>query len=139
MNLKAIYKTHLRSSIVNASSFNNQRKICYAGAKYHTVYESTGEIWFSTSTDNGSTWTDETLLSDGSGFNRQPSIAVRQSRDVGQSYLSVVWERHEGEFSDILVRYLQSNGTWTTSTVLWNGVIDQDCEGATPSMAANSV
>ena len=131
----ARYKAPQRSSDSRASGLNPQRAITYANGKYHVVYPSGGDIWYLASTDNGGTWSQDMLLSDESGLNRQPSIAVRQSRAGGQSYLAVIWERYDGEYSDISVRYLESNSTWSSASVIWNGLMDQDCEGATPAMA----
>ncbi len=90
----ANYKLHLGSSVSTASGCGNQRKTCYSLDRYHLVYESAGEIWYCNSTDDGSTWSKEVRLSDGSGLNRQPSIAC-DPKAGAFPYVAVVWEKYE--------------------------------------------
>ena len=77
---------HMRASSSTATGPNTQRKICFIAGKYHAVFESMGEIWYTQSTD-GSTWDREIRLSDGSGRNRQPALGPDQSWDLQSDYL----------------------------------------------------
>ncbi|MBC6952489.1 hypothetical protein DWB58_31655, partial [candidate division KSB1 bacterium] len=67
-----------------------QRKLAYtsyAPAKFHLVYEDVGEIYYTFSTDNGTTWSNEILLSSSDGNNKYPSIAAYQNK------IYVIWQR----------------------------------------------
>jgi hypothetical protein len=89
----ALYKAHLGSSNSSATSSNNQRKMVYYNGKSYLVYESGGEIWLTSSVDDGATWSNEIRLSDGYGNNSQPSIdAFKMGSGSSNDGLSVVWQ-----------------------------------------------
>jgi hypothetical protein len=75
-NVTAKYKGHRASSLASATGTTSQRRLVrdYAD-RLHLVYESAGEVWYTRSTDNGSSWTAEILLSSGLGNSLSPSIA----------------------------------------------------------------
>ncbi|MBI3004054.1 MAG: T9SS type A sorting domain-containing protein [Ignavibacteriales bacterium] len=85
----AKYKAYQASSYGDATGYNNQRKmdvhVVGSNTIHHIVYESGGDIWYSTST-NGATWTNEILVSDGLSNSHNPSIAVSSSGTV-----AIVW------------------------------------------------
>ncbi len=91
-------KGHRTSNVVSALSANSQRKLVtnQTGTQYHLIYESNGEIWYTKSTDEGSTWSVEELVSAGSikgkGF---PAIAINQNN----GYLYACWQRDLGNGS----------------------------------------
>jgi hypothetical protein len=89
-DVKARLKLRLGSNNAAATSANGQRKLVYtsyAPAKFHLVYESAGEIYYTFSTDNGATWSNEIMLSANDGNNKYPSIAAYQNK------VYVIWQR----------------------------------------------
>lgn len=89
-DVKARVKLRLGSSLSNATATNGQRKLVYtsyAPAKFHLVYESAAEIYYTFSTDNGATWSNEIMLSSSDGNNKYPSIAAYQNK------IYVIWQR----------------------------------------------
>ncbi len=114
-NIRAIFKQRLASSSQIATATNNQRKICYLNGKHHMIYESGGEIWYTTSVDGG-TWGAEFRISDGGGNNRHASLAINKNANFTGTLLGVVWESNGGQ---ILIRRLEaSNMTWSTQEVI---------------------
>jgi hypothetical protein len=105
----ANYKLHLGSSVSSASGYNNQRKIGYVNNAHRMVYESAGEVWFCSSTDDGANWTPEIRLTGGAGHARQPSLAIQHQYAYGDEQLGVVWEDYDGSSSTICVRRLECN------------------------------
>ncbi len=71
----ANYKGHLTTSIQAATSYGSQRKITkdYNGT-LHMLYASANRIWYTYSTNGGSTWSAEQQIS-GSGTASTPCIA----------------------------------------------------------------
>jgi hypothetical protein len=109
----AQYKQRMASSVQTATASNNQRKMTYFNGAHHVVYESGGEVWYTRSANDGATWSNEVLLSDGSGINKSPSIAVRKGGSQLHPPLGVTWEKFSGGVSDVYLRYLNSDNTWT--------------------------
>lgn len=76
--VKAIYKGRLLSSLANATSAGNQRRLANAqGATlynnvFYLVYESAGKIWLTYTTNGGTSWTNEQYLGDG----KNPTVAA---------------------------------------------------------------
>jgi hypothetical protein len=57
--LKALDNLPARKSIsTQATAYNGSRKLAKNGSNYYLVYESGNQIYFTKSTDNGSTWSD---------------------------------------------------------------------------------
>ncbi len=106
-------KRHVSSIVNTVLSANSQRKVVtdQDGIEYHMVYEDNGEIWYSKSTDEGSTWGVEELVSTGPDKgNEFPSIAINETNDS----LYVVWQRDLGNGSyDIL--FNKRSSTWRTT------------------------
>ncbi|MGH2568422.1 MAG: hypothetical protein ACRDGA_08795, partial [Bacteroidota bacterium] len=121
----ARYKANMGSSTSAATAFNNQRKILYHGGKYHVVYESAGDIWYTTSSDDGATWAAEVRISDGSGMNRHPHIAVNQNTGPDRPYIAATWEKFDAPQSASSV-YLShrdnSTGTWESPLLLFGPI-----------------
>ncbi|MGA2624143.1 MAG: T9SS type A sorting domain-containing protein [Bacteroidota bacterium] len=86
--LYAVYKKHLASSNSTATGPNNQIKIMKNASKFHMVYESGGEIWYTNSTD-GVNWSSEIRLSDGGGSYKNPSLSCYSVS--GYDYIQVIW------------------------------------------------
>ncbi len=111
ITLSALFKTHLRSSVNTATGDNAQRKIVRGSSgTYHLVYESAGDIWYTSSTD-GTNWGDERLVSDGSGDNHSPSIAVDRHDDV-----IIVYQKGNSSdgVKDAMLRVKDSSGVWNS-------------------------
>ncbi|NIX02340.1 MAG: hypothetical protein GWN13_29705 [Phycisphaerae bacterium] len=110
-------KGHLKSNFNTALSANSQRKVVtnQDGTEFHMVYEDNGEIWYSKSTDEGSSWGVEELLSIGPDKgNAYPSVAINE----GDGSLYVAWQRDLGNGSyDILFNKRSSSGWGTPKTV----------------------
>ena len=88
----ALYKAHLYSTSLTATSSNNQRKIVqstYTGGLWAMVYVSSNQIWACRSTDGtGTSWASETLISDDAGYiDGYPSISTEGN------VASIVWQR----------------------------------------------
>jgi len=91
---RAVYKGHLASSVARATGYNNGRRVAKSGSTLHLVYEDNGEIWFTSSSDNGQHWSQDMRLSPAryteAGGNQHtfahPSIVYSYSQ------LYVTWE-----------------------------------------------
>ncbi len=94
--VKARYKGHLISSSNNATEWNGQRKLVNWGGVYHLVYQSAGDIWYSSSTDNGATWIPEQKVSENlEGIQRlNPAIDVISDGSVFVVYEILVDSTH---------------------------------------------
>lgn len=106
-----------KSTSINATAYNGSRKLAKNGNNLYLVYESGNQIYFTKSTNDGSSWSDPlTRLSDGFGLNNYPCITERSGK------LYVVWQRKTGTNTyDILFRYF--NGTsWETIKTVTSGV-----------------
>ncbi|MDZ7289193.1 MAG: S8 family serine peptidase [candidate division KSB1 bacterium] len=115
--LKTLDELGTRKSIsALATAYNGSRKLVKNGSTYYLVYESGNQIYFTKSTDNGSTWSDPPArLSDGFMQNNFPCIAERSGN------LYVVWQRKNGSTHDILYRSYAS-GAWSSIQALASGV-----------------
>ncbi len=92
----ATYKAHLASNSTAALSSNSQRKIVKWGTT-HLVYCSAGDIWYTRSTDNGTTWGAEEKVSTTYPQNYQwlnPAIDVDGSGTVFIAYECVLDATH---------------------------------------------
>ena len=96
---------HLRSNSTLSTTYNNQRKMVYASTTYHMVYEDEGEIYYTTSTDNGATWSTEIFVSDGSGTNKYPAL------DFINQIVIVLWQQELSGSGKIFMRRKYS-GVW---------------------------
>jgi hypothetical protein len=84
-NLQALYKAHLGSNTLQATTGNTGRKVAIFDGKTYAVYTSAGCIWFIK--NDGSGWSDEYPI-DISGNAKNPSITT--TNQGGCVY--VVWE-----------------------------------------------
>ena len=109
------------SSISSASGLTSQRKMIYTYTSgywtLHTVYESGGEIWYTKSTNNGSTWSAEMRLSRGSGTAHNPSISeVYELSTYGYVVWVDVTNRPGATGYDINARKFNlSTGAWSAT------------------------
>ena len=123
-NLKGRLASGLSGAIVN----NNQRKMVYdENGNYHLVYEDNGEIYYTTSTDNGATWSKDLRLSDGNGYNLSPSI----DKFWNNGQVVVVWQK---ESNAILMRRKAVSSWQAIQTVA--GVSAPSSFRATPAVIA---
>ncbi len=87
----ANYKGHLISNATTGFSSNSQRKVVRTDdGKQHMVYESMNQVWYTYSTDGGSTWLQEQKV-DYLGANCK-SASIAQSND-GLNKVYVVYQR----------------------------------------------
>ena len=73
------YKGHLSSMGEQPPSARpSQRKVAIDAqtGTYHCVYPSNGDVYYTSSTNRGQTWSKELLISSGDGLSADPSIAV---------------------------------------------------------------
>ncbi len=126
----ANYKGHLISNSQSATSLGSQRKIAkdYNGT-LHMVYVSLDKVWYTYSTDGGSTWSAEERIS-GSGSASEPCIAASGGSVNNDVYF--VWQETSGSTNYL---YIRSLNTITTPTIL-----DSDASSVTlqPSIAVSS-
>lgn len=107
----AKYAWHLHSGSAVATTYNNQRKMVYDGANYHLVYESSGEIYYTYSNDNGNTWSNELIISDNNGGNKYPSI------DIVNQIVVVVWQQEFPSTGRICMRRKTAGG-WQAQQIV---------------------
>lgn len=104
----ANYKAHLGSSVLSATESGNQRKIVKDGnGKLHLVYVSLNKVYYSSSTDNGATWSVDLQIS-GSGTASTPSIATSGGWD-DEVYFT--WQEIQGSTKTVYVKSLNSIST----------------------------
>jgi hypothetical protein len=110
-----LYKAHMLSDIeeIFPTQRCNQRRIDRDElGVYHAVYESAGEIWYTQSTDGGSTWSPEELVSEYNyEIDRPTPGAINPSIAVLDSCVYVVYY----EDGDIYLRS-RYKGTWDPSS-----------------------
>jgi hypothetical protein len=111
LQLPALSAPHLQSYTSDVTGTNNQRKLARdSSGTLYLAYESEGDIWYTTSANNGATWSAERLISAGTTNNSYPCITQRN----GDVY--VVWQRSEGgTYWDIGYRRASD----TTSSIQW--------------------
>ncbi|MBX2992839.1 MAG: S8 family serine peptidase [Bacteroidetes bacterium] len=117
---------HLKSTSPSATGNNNQQKIAraYPGQQRHfMVFESGGDIYLSKSTNGGSTWLPELLVSQGNGQYANPSIEdIYYSFFEGPTHESyIVWEENPVGANGYRIwsrRRNNLNDTWGPITLL---------------------
>jgi len=107
-DVKARYKAHLGTNSTVATAYNNQRKLVYDGTTYHLIYESAGEIYYTSSSDNGVTWSNEVLMSDGNGGCKYPAIDVAPG-----GIIVVVWQQEFPSTGKVCMRR-KTAAAWQT-------------------------
>jgi hypothetical protein len=76
LTLSASYKAHLGSGDISGFATNSQRRLVRDDLGwYHAVYASAGSVWYSTSADNGATWTPEIRVNPSGTSGKCPSIS----------------------------------------------------------------
>ncbi len=89
--ITANFKGHLISNATTGFSSNSQRKVVRTdNDQFHMVYESMNQVWYTRSTDGGSTWLQEQKV-DYLGANCK-SASIAQSND-GLNKVYVVYQR----------------------------------------------
>ncbi len=134
----AWYKAHLFSNLpqdIHPTDINSQRKIDVdESGVYHAVYESSNEIWYMKSTDNGSSWSKEELVSDWSGNNHRPCIA---------EFSGTVYITYVGNDDEVVLKKKSGSGQWeyiwggrVFTTSLPNPVVEisNNCPGTRPAV-----
>jgi subtilisin family serine protease len=120
--VNGVLNYHLRSSSPTATSPNNGDRVAYGGGKWHLVYESGGSlgkyIRYTTSTDNGTTWSQEANGTSGErigkiGEGGSPALFVNPNN--GDAY--VVWV--DGP-NLLYSKKLASSSTWSDPVVLYS-------------------
>ncbi len=135
-NIEATYKGHLASNQSHATGYNNGRRMVRDdNGKLHMVYEDNGEIWYTYSTNDGSAWQKEVRLSDGSGNNHYPSIAIGDLNKYHVVWLEIIpgfdkeiIYKKEGQSTEILGGTTKSaahpvvaaNRLYDFAMVVWN-------------------
>jgi len=100
----AKYKAHLYSNSSSVTAPNGQRKIIRDNSgNYHMVYESAGEIFYTKSTDGGTSWSAEKHVSNYAPdppypYNRTPSLTVQDN----PHQVIVVWDASANNPSDLV-------------------------------------
>jgi len=109
--VSANYKGHLLSDNTAGFSSNSQRKfISDANGIKHLVYESQGNVWYTKSTNNGSTWQQEVKLNDDG--TQAKGAAIATSSD---GYLYILYQCDRGIGSNynpaLILSQYSSSGT----------------------------
>lgn len=110
----ANYKGHLISNSTSGLSSNSQRKVVRTDdGKLHMVYESMNQVWYTRSTDGGTTWLPEQKV-DYLGANCK-SASIAQSND-GLNKVYIVYQRDAVAADNypkiILTEFLNGVRTW---------------------------
>ena len=88
------------------------------------LYSYNGEIWFSRSTDNGSTWSPAVLISTNSESSFNPAIAI----DI-EGNINVVWQGHLKDNDGICFsRSTDYGATWSPAEIVSSGLRDRGPE-----------
>ncbi|MBI2428904.1 MAG: S8 family serine peptidase [Ignavibacteriales bacterium] len=95
--IAANYKAHLASNSPSAIAYNSQRKLVKWGT-LHFVYHSAGDVWYTRSTDNGTTWSPEEKVSAGNEGSQRfnPAIDVDGLGTVFVAYECILDGTHRG-------------------------------------------
>jgi len=109
----ASYKAHFGSSSANATSPSSQRKIIRdKNGHFHAVHESANHVWYSRSTNGGTTWSPEVKVSTDVEVEPPLGMTHRNPSLTWQSHplerVLIVWEtqRYEEEWSQ---NYVSAN------------------------------
>ena len=95
-NVTSKYKGHLVSNNSIATGYNNGRRVAVDDfGNIHMVYVDNGAIWYTYSTNGGTTWQPELRLSNRFGNNSQPSICIEGTSPYK---ISVVWQVYDGNY-----------------------------------------
>jgi len=106
---------HLKSTTNRVSAANSQRKLARAAdGTYHLVYEDENLIYYSTSTNNGASWSTEEVLSHYSPSS-YPAIVCQLG------HVFVVWQEYEG-FVEGMHQY-RIRGVWKQPGSSWNEIM----------------
>lgn len=94
-------------------SKNSQRKIDVdSDSVYHMVYESSNDIWYAQSTNSGTNWSPEELVSNGFGYSHRPCIAEHDGR------VYIVYVTGDGE---IELKTRIGFNQWVYVDLSWSG------------------
>jgi subtilisin family serine protease len=117
----AIFTGHFYSASPTALTHNGGRKVWTTpywdgetGAGYRVVYEDNGDIYYTEYLEHPAFpgtyyWTDEILLSDGSGNNKNPAITA----SVDLQRACVVWQQYDPSLNRYHIKYREAqSGTW---------------------------
>jgi hypothetical protein len=121
-----------------ATAFDGQRKLYReSSGKLHEVFASgtitQGEIFYRNSKDDGVTWGNTAMLSDGTGASLAPCIAMRS----GSNNVIVVWQQTNGSNYNVAYRRSTDGGsTWGSITALESNFACAS-PGPLPSVAFN--
>jgi len=112
--VSANYKGHLLSNNSTGFSSNSQRKfISDANGNKHLVYESQGNVWYTKSTNNGSTWLQEVKLNDDGTQAKGATFAYSS----GDGYMYILYQCDQGTWGNpnptlILCQYYYGTLRW---------------------------
>lgn len=107
-SVTAVYKGHRASQHSRATGYNGGRRITRTDdGKLHLVYQDDHKIWYTSSPDNGTSWSKEVCISVGSGDFLYPSIASYGNQ------LHVVWTNPMNDDQPHLIFYAYYNGSWS--------------------------
>ncbi len=127
----ALYKGHLVSSFSSAAGIMSQRKIVTdAAGGIDLFYESGNKGWWTRSTDNGLTWTQEDTLSSASA-SHEPSACA------GGNYVFVTWSEIGSYNGNVCVKRIMPAKPYTTAIRRTIGTFDYSYPGV-PVIAASS-
>ncbi|MBA4313225.1 MAG: hypothetical protein C0417_11410 [Chlorobiaceae bacterium] len=107
IDVSAVFKKHLASSTLSATSQSNQRKIVYYGDNYYSVFVSGGYVWHTKYNDEN--WSSEKLVSSLTNLTaKNPSIAIYWP------YVHFVWEEIVNGWKVVCYRrYDENTSTWS--------------------------
>jgi hypothetical protein len=94
------------------TSFNSVHCLAGSGTTLHLAWydhrDGVDQVWYKRSTDQGTTWSADTALTEGSGMKTDPALAV-----AGDN-VHLVWEDRRGGYnSEVYYRRSTDNGlTW---------------------------
>ena len=103
----AQYKGHLAGNSVTATAYNNGRRVVQTNdGTWHLVYSDANNIYYTTSTDNGQSWSKEEKVNLATGKNTSPSITTNGVT------VAVVWDHDYSFGHQPILRVKISPGLW---------------------------
>lgn len=119
----ALYKGHLLSNQPQGFNTNSQRKLVRdETGRYHAVYASLGNVWYTYSNDNGSTWQPEIRVNPTDCQGKSPSITAGLD-GTNRVYVSYVTDKVGGQVrpSIMLGSIVAGQVQWLQSMVVLSG------------------
>lgn len=107
----------LTTSAPDSTAYGTQRKLGRDSlGRLHLVWHDNGEIYYSSSDDNGTTWRNQINVSNGGGYSLFPSIAIDSD-----NVIHVAWQKKYHGLYQIAYSKSSSGETWSAEEIISSG------------------